>query len=94
MQKGLMLFAAAAVALAAMPAADAAVPVKHKHVAKHKRTTTVHVAQRAAPAVRGTDRFPAGPLYFNGGVYMGDDPDPFIRDMISRDVSGRFGGSE
>jgi hypothetical protein len=36
--------------------------------------------------------FPAGPLYYNDGTYLGDDPDPFIRSQIWRDVGSRFGG--
>jgi hypothetical protein len=42
---------------------------------------------------RGTNLFPAGPLYFSG-VYLGDDPDPNIRFQIWRDISGRFGGEQ
>jgi hypothetical protein len=42
---------------------------------------------------RGADLFPCGPLYFSG-VYLGDDPDPFIRAQIYRDLSGRFGGDD
>ena len=41
---------------------------------------------------RGTNLFPAGPVY-NGPDYIGDDPDPFIRLMLKRDLSGRYGGA-
>jgi hypothetical protein len=61
---------------------------KSKHV---KKTHVAPAARAAAPAYRGADKFPVGPLYYSG-VYMGDDPDPFIRSQIWRDVSGRFGG--
>jgi hypothetical protein len=87
MAKALSLLLAAAVALTAAPAT--AKTSKH---AKHKQARIVHVARQAAQKYWGTDKFPAGPLYYNGGTYMGDDPDPFIRSQIWRDVSGRFGG--
>jgi hypothetical protein len=67
--------------------ADAAKKSKHKKVASASttaRTDTQH---------RGTNLFPAGPLYFSG-VYLGDDPDPNIRFQIWRDISGRFGGEQ
>ena len=32
---------------------------------------------------------PGGGLYFQG-YYLGDDPDPFIRSQIMRDLSARF----
>ena len=89
MTKALSLLLAAAVVLTAMPAI--AKTTKH---AKHKKTHAVHVARQQAPGYWGTDRFPAGPLYYNGGMYMGDDPDPFIRSQIWRDVGGRFGGAD
>jgi hypothetical protein len=89
MTKALSLLLATAVALAAVPAT--AKTSKH---AKHKNTHAVHVADQQAPRYWGTDKFPAGPLYYNGGMYMGDDPDPFIRSQLWRDVSGRFGGAD
>jgi hypothetical protein len=39
---------------------------------------------------RGANLFHCGPIY-NSGDYLGDDPDPFIRLMIQRDL-GRYGG--
>ncbi len=87
MTKALSLLLAAAVALTAMPAAAKTA----KHV-RHKKTRTVHVARQPVQTHWGTDRFPAGPLYFNGGMYLGDDPDPFIRSQIWRDIGSRFGG--
>jgi hypothetical protein len=52
------------------------------------------VQTRSAPAAqhRGTDKFPAGPLYY-ADVWLGDDPDPFIRLQIQRDLTARFGGN-
>ena len=40
---------------------------------------------------RGTNLFPAGPIY-NGTDYLGDDPDPFIRSQILRDLGAHYGG--
>ena len=72
--------------LTASAPADAASKVR-----KQKR----HIAQTTASTktthYRGTHLFRAGPLY-NGPDYMGDDPDPFIRSQIMRDISGRYGG--
>ena len=66
-------------------AADAAKKSKHKKAAAASTTTRVDTQHR------GTNLFPAGPLYFSG-VYLGDDPDPNIRFQLWRDISGRFGG--
>jgi hypothetical protein len=81
----LKLFAVAlAAAFASASHAEDAKARKHKKVAATSTTRTT--AQHW-----GTDKFPAGPLYFSG-VYLGDDPDPNIRFQIWRDISGRFGG--
>jgi hypothetical protein len=37
----------------------------------------------------GQEKFRCGPLYFQG-YYLGDDPDPFIRLQIARDLKARF----
>jgi hypothetical protein len=42
---------------------------------------------------RGLDKFPAGPIYA-GPTYLGDDPDPFIRSQIARDVNAVYGGND
>ena len=90
MFKSLTGFAAAAAVLLALPVH--AETAKHKkHTAKNK-THVARVAREAAPGHRGANLFPVGPLNYNGDVYMGDDPDPFIRSQLWRDVSGRFGG--
>jgi hypothetical protein len=78
----LMAFVAA-LAVVGATLADAA--KKHKHV-KVARTTT------AQGQYRGVDKFPAGPLYYNGGEYLGDDPDPNIRFQLWRDLGSHFGG--
>ena len=83
----LKVFAGALVAAFAFaPPADAAKSRKQK-----KPATTS--ASEATPQHWGTDRFPAGPLYFSG-VYLGDDPDPNIRFQLWRDISGRLGGDQ
>ena len=75
-----------AVVLAATMPADAANARKHKkHVAA--RTVTVN----AKSGYRGQNLFPAGPIY-NGNDYLGDDPDPFIRSQIQRDLGVHYGG--
>ena len=40
---------------------------------------------------RGANLFPVGPIY-HGQDYLGDDPDPFIRSQIYRDLGARYGG--
>jgi hypothetical protein len=71
--------------LAATPA-DAAKASKHKkHVMAHAATVT------AKTGYRGTNLFPAGPIY-HANDYLGDDPDPFIRSMIQRDLGAHYGG--
>jgi hypothetical protein len=42
---------------------------------------------------RGGSQFPCGPVYFDG-YYLGNDPDPFIRSQIQRDLGAKFGGPE
>ena len=58
-----------------------------------KRMAAPAPVSAAKPAVRTTDRsaFPPGPVYF-GNDYLGDDPDPFIRSQILRDLGARYGG--
>src|SRR6185295_1168689 len=78
-------FLAAVIALAtAIAPALASETVKKKRV-KHKTVAAERSAQ-----YRGTDKFPAGPLYYNGGEYLGDDPDPNIRFQLWRDLGARF----
>jgi hypothetical protein len=92
---GTLLGAAAlAVALAAVPAADAAQTTKYGQSAKHKKHAKRPAASATAasrPGYWGQNLVPAGPLY-NGPDYLGDDPDPNIRTQIIRDLTGRYGG--
>jgi hypothetical protein len=67
-------------------------PAQAETVRKHKRTTGVHAMAQAPVAYRGTDKFPAGPIY-NSRTYLGDDPDPFIRSQLARDVNAVYGGN-
>ena len=77
MTKALSLLLAAAVAVAASPAI--AKSTKHSNGNRYAQ-----VVRQAGPVYRGTAQFPVGPLYFNDGTYLGDDPDPFIRGEILR----------
>ena len=78
----LLVIGLASVLIAATPA-DAAKTNKHRH----GQTNAVVNNSR----YRGAKLFPVGPVY-NGPDYIGDDPDPFIRLMLKRDLSGRYGG--
>ncbi|HWP24880.1 MAG TPA: hypothetical protein VNL39_00880 [Xanthobacteraceae bacterium] len=64
---------------------------------KQKRQAAQQAAVREATRPNmpywGTDKFRAGPLY-HGTDYLGDDPDPFIRLQIQRDLSHRYGGDD
>lgn len=74
-----------ALVLTALPA-DAAARRK-PHRAVHQHTATPQ-----NPARYRDDRlFMRGPITF-GGKYLGDDPDPFIRQMLLRDPGAVFGG--
>lgn len=73
--------------LTAASPADAAKARKHKtHAARAVKVT-------ASSHYRGTHLFPAGPVY-NGNDYLGDDPDPFIRFQILRDLGAHYGGND
>ena len=62
--------------------------------AKDQKQRKPTAAQAAAqPSTRGADKFRAGPLY-HGSLWLGDDPDPFIRLQIQRDLSHRYGGDD
>ena len=74
-----------AVTFASASHAEDAKPRKHKKVAA--TSTTARTTQQHW----GTDKFPAGPLYYSG-TYLGDDPDPNIRAYLLRDLSSRYGG--
>jgi hypothetical protein len=79
----MLLTTAFAVAFACIASAQEQKPRKHKKVAAH--------SSKVVSAARGEGLYPRGPLY-NGPDYIGDDPDPFIRSQLMRDLSGRYGG--
>jgi len=58
---------------------------------KSKRARHAAPAASASPTCRGANLFPCGPVY-NSTDYLGDDPDPFIRSMIQRDLGAKYGG--
>jgi hypothetical protein len=60
---------------------------------KQKKQVVTPAPNRANTGYRGQDKFPAGPLYL-GQDYLGDDPDPFIRLQIYRDLSAKYGGND
>ncbi len=75
-----------ALVLAAAVPADTANAHKHKkHVAA--RSVTVN----AKSSYWGQNLFPAGPVY-HANDYLGDDPDPFIRLQLQRDIGAHYGG--
>ena len=57
---------------------------------KPKRHPAPPAAAAASTPCRGASQYPCGPVYFQG-YYLGDDPDPFIRAMIQRDLGAKFG---
>ena len=77
---------ASAIALVLVLAAAA--EAKPRKQGKHAASTSVTVH----PQYRGTNLFPAGPVYY-GNEYLGDDPDPFIRQQLLRDLTAHFGGA-
>jgi len=66
-----------------------AAPADATKAPKHKKVAVASPA--AQPQHRGTNLFPAGPVYF-ADVYLGDDPDPNIRFQLLREISARLGG--
>ena len=58
---------------------------------KAKRTKPRTPVASTASSCRGGNLFPCGPVY-NGNDYLGNDPDPFIRLMIQRDLGAKYGG--
>ena len=84
----LMVLAAALAVIAAAAPADAKTP-KHPH----KKVVVAHRV-KAEPRCRGDAVFACGPLYYNGGEYLGDDPDPNIRFQLWRDLGAHFGAPD
>jgi hypothetical protein len=58
---------------------------------KQKKQVVTPAPARVKPGYWGQDKFPAGPIY-EGNLYLGDDPDPFIRSQIYRDLAAKHGG--
>ena len=58
---------------------------------KRPRSYPPTVVADASSHCRGANLFHCGPLY-NGNDYLGNDPDPFIRLMIQRDLGAKYGG--
>lgn len=59
---------------------------------KHKKPRAAHAATVVAKTGdRGANLFPAGPVY-HANDYLGDDPDPFIRLQLQRDIGAHYGG--
>jgi len=57
---------------------------------KHRKHAVAPIAS-AYSGYRGLNLFPAGPIY-HACDYLGDDPDPFIRSQILRDLGAHYGG--
>jgi len=64
-------------------------------IAAKKRPTPTPPATATAgsSACRGATLFPCGPIY-NSNDYLGQDPDPFIRLSIQRDLGAKYGGPD
>jgi hypothetical protein len=78
---------ASAIALIFVLAAAAdAKPRKDRQPAGARTAATVYAQHR------GANLFPAGPVYY-GTEYLGEDPDPFIRQQLLRDLTAHFGGA-
>jgi hypothetical protein len=74
--------------LAVVGATSATAASKAKRLQVRPGTTRI---ADAASHCRGANLFHCGPLY-NGNDYLGNDPDPFIRLMIQRDLGAKYGG--
>jgi len=66
--------------------------VAAKQIKTPKSAAPYAKAGSAVPC-RGANLFHCGPVY-NGNDYLGDDPDPFIRLMIQRDLGAKYGGED
>jgi len=74
--------------LAVMLASSANAAKKMKRPAAPQQA----IAGNAVPC-HGANVFHCGPIY-NAYDYLGNDPDPFIRAMIQRDLGAKYGGPE
>ena len=75
--------------LAVLLSADAVAASKTK---KPKSMSAQAAASGTVPCP-GAKVFHCGPIY-NAYDYLGNDPDPFIRAMIQRDLGAKYGGAE
>jgi len=82
-----MIMAAAAIAVASTSVADAKSRKPRKPVAASAQVTV-------NPYARGANLFPPGPVYYSPNEYLGNDPDPFIRLQLMRDLGAHFGGTD
>jgi hypothetical protein len=82
-RRAFALFAAISLATILASSANAAT--------KTKRTRYYAPVASAAPSCPGSHLFHCGPIY-NSTDYLGNDPDPFIRAMIQRDLGAKYGG--
>jgi hypothetical protein len=80
-----ILASATALVFVLAAAADAK-PRKDRQSPGARTVVTVY------PHHRGANLFPAGPVYY-GTEYLGEDPDPFIRQQLLRDLTAHFGGA-
>jgi hypothetical protein len=85
----IVLTVAATFSVMQAPSADADNKVKHRHAG----TPRTVVAGSTVQYCRGANLFHCGPIY-NSNDYLGDDPDPFIRAMIQRDLGIKYGGEQ
>src|SRR5262245_26764478 len=83
LMKALLVFVALAMVTSS---ADAAQPRKRRPLAAPPSVA-------AYPLQRGANLFPPGPVMY-GNQYLGNDPDPFIRLQIMRDLGAHFGGAD
>src|SRR5262249_818775 len=82
-----MIMAAAAIAVALPSVADAKSRKPRKPAAAPAQATV-------NPYARGANLFPPGPLMYLPNDSLGDDPDPFIRLQLMRDLGAHFGGTD
>jgi hypothetical protein len=81
-----LLVAALSLAVVLAPSVNAAAKSK-------QHSPTRQAMAGSSGSCRGAANFRCGAVY-NGNDYLGNDPDSFIRLMIQRDLSARYGGPE
>jgi hypothetical protein len=77
------------VALALLPALPADAASKPR---KHTQPSIVYASRQVPKHYRGTDSFRLGRFTSTAIGTLGDDPDPFIRSQLWRDLGAHFGG--